>query len=653
MTVASRLILISVLLVAGLNISGALSPSHVNWGFQLFGFYPLWVGIPALAFAVVVLVPSIRRNLWKRLEGFARTCSRLHLWILPAALSIIFVFLVILFPARLHLLGDGALLLRVTGGLKAMEELPPNFNHQPLVGLIFGFIRDYAAAGLVEPGRIFQILDAVAGVLFIILLTAFLRRLGRPPAEVAVYAGLAFFTAGSQFFFGYVELYVFFYIFTFAFLLTGWLAIEQHLSVLIPIICYILMVGLHFGSIFFFPAAGVLLIITFRRKIRVLVFSFAVLVAVALTGYLAGLFHPEALILRTVGESRYNFLPFSPEGEYFAYTMFSTDHMLDWVNALALIAPFGIPMAVALLAGLWKEISFRDPLFLFLATASIAGLTFTFVMNPALGMARDWDFLASFFVPLIVFTLYLARKAFLHTTAHDLLLPVLVAQIILTTGWIGVNASASKHLARVSTLGDPRFLGVVPRMNFNETLANHYWYSGHPQDAVAYWERYAAIDSANPRTMANLSEVYKKLGDGENAFRALQKAAENKSANPAVYMNLGVMFANRGDTANAIRYNLRALERDSGYAKAHANLGLLYSRQSKFAEAVPYLERAIALGLQEPFLYRELGSGEFFLSNYRRSLEYYNLYLQYVPGDKAVRDVRNRLEVFVRENRIP
>ena len=82
------------------------------------------------------------------------------------------------------------------------------------------------------------------------------------------------------------------------------------------------------------------------------------------------------------------------------YTMFSTAHLLDWLNIHFLISPFGLPLIVMTLLAVYRfhlaifdRQSDRDYAY-FLGLTAAMYLLFTWLWNPDYGGRKDWDLFA-------------------------------------------------------------------------------------------------------------------------------------------------------------------------------------------------------------------------------------------------------------------
>lgn len=631
-------------IVVILHIWGAVYPSHENWGLHFWGFYEKWIAASALGLIILFSIPKIQLSAINYLDRIARAVRKLPWIVIFGITSGIIIVAIYFFPAKLHLLGDGAVLLRsVPRGIMG-DEITLSFRNQPLMFWIYRVaMRLHPFEAAPNPYTVYYAIDIVAALGFLALVFWSLRSSPQPFIERVLLGCFFVFAGGSQFFFGYVENYVLLYVMTSTYLITGWMALEKRVSIIVPILCFIFMVLLHLGSLAFLPS--LLLLIIFKwKKNRLIAVGF--IVAVGIIGLLVMYFIGFNLIdmTRHLRSGSVDFLqPFIAKGGNFPYAMFSFAHLLDWLNDSMLIAPFGLLLIVILIPALPSERRWKNPILLFLLTAAACGIFFTWVINSALGLARDWDLFASFFVPLIVLPIYLLLQPIEIPQRRNIIFLITLIAFLHTAPWIGVNASAEKHLARMQDLNSSMLLSKTAQLVYNESLANYFFDNQRYADARTYYEYYMKIDSMNPRIIGNIADVFRKLDEREKYFYMLKRAVANNSPDPGVYSNLGVEYANRKDTARAIQLNERAIAINPTMQKAHANLGILYMSTKNYKLANQHFTAAINLGMREPVLFRYAGDLCALTGDYARALEYYDTYLSSNPADKRVHQMRNEI----------
>ncbi|HZY09928.1 MAG TPA: hypothetical protein VFF29_02135, partial [Bacteroidota bacterium] len=423
----------------------------------------------------------------------------------------------------------------------------------------------------------------------------------------------------------------------------GWFTLEKKVPVIVPAVCFGIMAGLHRGSLIFLPSLMLLGFLSAKRdksRMLLLLGGFSILTVLF---FIIVNFDVKEFINHLETGSVDFLPPFSVDSGSFPYPMFSLLHLVDWLNANLLIVPFGLLITVVLLAINRKETAWKNPVFLFLFVSACCGLLFTWIINASLGMARDWDLLASFFVPLMFLNVYLLIQTRSLEPRQYILTLIVAVTFIHWSSWIGVNANAQRHLSRIRLLDDPRLLALSSQLFYNEALANYFFGTKEYSQAQIYYENFMKIDPDNPRILGNISDVYRKGGEKEKYFEILKRATALNSPDPGIYSNLGVEYAARGDTASAIAFNQKAIAMDSTQEKAHANLGLLYASQDKFALADDHFMKAINLGMKEPLVFRYAADVCVMLEDFQRALNLYDIYLTFIPDDQRVRSIRDRI----------
>ncbi|MDP2208912.1 MAG: tetratricopeptide repeat protein [Bacteroidota bacterium] len=636
-----------------LHIWAALSPSHLNWGFHFFAFYSPAFSIISLLIALLFFIPIVQEKFIHYINHLSQKIKRDFPKAFFLILSLLALLLpILLFPVKVHLLGDGALLLREISGVQLGDQLPPTFNRQLLTGLLLQAMKTVFQSGSLENSElIFRIVGGLSGLVFVLIIFALLKLVQKPVSEKFLLGVLIFISAGSQLFFGYVENYAVLFVTTAAYLTTCWFTLEKKSNILLPILLFIVLVGLHIGSIVLLP--GLLLVMYYGWRHQRIETLIIVIISLLLSVIFSLIYYNrlEDIIIRTISESRWNFLQLIHSDNYFAYSIFSWAHLIDWLNANLLIAPFGIAVTIAILFFLRKNIEWNNRILIFLLTTTFCGLLFTFITFFALGMARDWDFIASFFLPLGFLNIYVLAKSNFSIKNTHVIAFIVVLNFLHWISWIGLNADEKRALERVKILNDPYLLGHVPQLNFYENLGSYYWAQKNYIEARNYFEQYIEIDSSNPRILGNLSAIYTKLNQRDKNYWALKRAADANSPNPAVYINLGIEYSKQGDAATAIALYQKALAMDSTRAKAYANLGSVYMQRNDIKLAAENYHKAILYGLVDSILYREAGTAFYLIGEYEKSLVMYNNYLNMAPHDEKIKNIRDKLSELIRESK--
>jgi Flp pilus assembly protein TadD len=655
MTALAKTLFSICLIIIALHLWGAIQPTHFNWGVHIFAFYDTVVSMVVLMAALVLFVPRSRDLLMRAGDGVLALHAKLPPLILFIAAAGILVVLAFVCQSQGLLLGDSKLILLTTSQIPNSTEVSANYRNQPLFLLALRYAGRMISQGkTADLEAIYRILDLGAGCVFLAAVFLFVRSFTKPPLETFL-AGLFLMAgAGTQFFFGYIENYSLLYAFTGMYLVTGYLSLQRKIPFIVPLIFFACMIGFHLGALIFAPTVLVLFLERWRESRREGLLMAGVIALASILVYTASQYSISQFIIRMRDALTYDFLPVLSAPPGIPYAMLSGLHLVDWINANLLILPFGLlPVSSILVVhrGDLRRASWR---MLFLLGASACGVLFTLTINPAIGMARDWDLLASFFLP----TMFLASTLFLEhlstPSARGIFFLMVMLTLLHTAGWIGINADKDRHLRRSEILTDPRFMSRFAQLLYYDRLANACWERKDYAEAKGWYERYLAIDSTNPRMVTNFSEVYRRLGERENAFDMLKLAARRGSEDPGVYSNLSVEYFLKGDTSAAITMGERSLALAPGQPHVHANLGIYYLQAKNFTRASEHLASAVEGGIRTPEILRRTGDAYFAQHDVQHALHYYDLFLSLNPNEPAIRSRAAKLrEILSKEPQQP
>lgn len=638
-----------ILILVVLHVWAAAFPSHFNWGFHYFAFYPPVQSLAALAPVLFILWPRTRAGMISQLGAVARGFAKLPPVALLGLLLAGWIGLILLFPAKLHLLGDSEIILALTPNLPSIADASANFRNQPLTYEALRLLQWILGAGSsVEPARLYAVADGIAGVLYLGLVFHFLRSMRLAAVDAMLLGALLLFRVGTQFFFGYVENYMFFYVALTAYVVTGWLALEGKGPLWLPLVALASAPAFHLAGAVFLPSSVLLLAPSWKGRRRlVLAAAGGITAACAAIAWHLG---PSWLVTRVVNAFQYDLLPLWTPDNGVPYGMLSWPHLVDWLNANAHIAPFSLACAGIGFALVPRADYAGSPVFRFLLWATVTGLGASFVILPGLGMARDWDMLSNFFVPLRFFSVYFLLLFLRSAEARHAVAMLAVVGLVRWAGWIGINADESRHLARAEVLTVPALSGTFPKLYY-ENLGKVFYERAEYRRAAAWYERYLGVDSANPRILANLSDCYRALGDSANVFRMLELSVAAGTSHPGVYSNLAVEYIARRDTARAVELLNEALERSPAHFETLANLSILELARGEYRESLRHSVTALRLGMTDPVLFRNAGFACYFLDDYEDAVGYFDRYLQSVPTDAQVGKLAADLKAFISRGR--
>jgi hypothetical protein len=439
------------LLVLLLHLAAYVLPGELAWGLWPYTTLPPLAG-GALAVAVASLaLPEVNRAvrrllglLWEMLPGKERR----HLWFAFLALASLPVF----WAARLgHLCwGDSFLLAKGV----ANPEVRLTYNWQaPLT--VFLHAKLWAVGGWPDAATAYALTSTLCGGLFVYVLLLTARVLGRNGPERAVTFGLVLSAGAAQLFFGYVENYTIMSLGVLLYLYLGLRCLRGEIGFTWPTVALALTNAFHPSTIVLIPsllylfwrrAKGEMGIGAFARlTLPFVIVALGVLLLLQSGGHgldaLTGVDAPGGM------DRRWLVPLWRAETRWEHYTMFSQGHLRDIVNEQLLIAPFGLPLILAIIPLYIKlkgqcesRTDIGDEILSFLVVATGFYLLFTWMWNPDYGGQRDWDLFASVAWPLMLLSSYLLTR--LADGREDLAACGLIlsaASLLFTAAWVYTN----------------------------------------------------------------------------------------------------------------------------------------------------------------------------------------------------------------------
>jgi len=552
-------------------VAASLFPEARVWGINWWGYYPLWIMAGGCVLALV-LPFGVERFARLKLPSYA-------MWLPLAVMAPLFL----LFRTETHFLGDGYLLLSLVGDLspsvEQQTELLESWFHLGVTSLLGGG----KEAALLS----FRIGSIGAGILALLTVVFAAPKLFESSRRAfLMISGYATF-GYALLFFGYVENYSLFVLAMTVHFFTGLRVARGQLPRWSLIATQMVCLGAHVMGVVLLPATLYVMWSGWGFSQRLPRWVPTGLVGLAVVGavgvgwyfYNNSWFFRFALV--PVVENR-----FTVDG----YTWFSSAHLLDVINQLWLVVPSLAVLAVAL--GFSAEQSFwhrRDTRFILLGIA--CWLTALFLLDPKLGMARDWDLFSFGGVFLGAGGLYLLLRNWEKLPRPGLIVGLVIAANLFTLApRVGSLTSVERSLAHFENyIVNDR----TKNRSVGELLARFHLDRGDQ----------AAADEVNERWRRNypergFMEKARELIDQlkfDDAVFFVRRALEYDPALEAAYFDLGNYFLSKNqlDSANtcfdiAIGMNPRS-------STNHFGRGVALFRLDNQKEAIAALNRSLEL----------------------------------------------------------
>ncbi len=610
-------------------------PSAFNWGTHQLAFFPLAVRIAVVGMMVAVLFRRVSGAILSALSTlngkFKRTRAPLRKLLVVAAMTIA-VFLFWYARESTHLLGDGNLVARTLPTLRNAENIPlSSFENEPLAAYIiwnvYGLFNGY---GIDDASlRAYQFTSLLFGAASIITVIFLTRLLVTGPLE-RLLVGLSILGAGgSQLFFGYVEDYTGLYFGCLLFFTLALYAIRQRIDPVVPSIAFGVLLALHLGSVSMLPLLLFLAYMTYRRDgvLRSASTLAAALVFALVFFWISG-YRELALVKHPIGSGDHALPLFRVATPGQAYTLFSPAHLIDFGNILLLLSPFSI-LACGLAATVLLKIGrVKDDAWRFLGLAVGCSLAFTFALNCALGMSRDWDLASSFELSLVMLVPLACANWIGDAMLRRRTLVVVCAITILSTiPWIAVNAGEERSLARFEMLPDRILWSKNAFQNAYDELASLYKEKKEYGKALEYCDKYLQSDSNNARIYGKMGELYELLGDQDKELSYYTKAIDHGMRNWQLCFYVGSTYGTLHQYSEAIAVTAKGLEINPRSAPAWINLGSYYvNGPTDYASALRSFQKAIEIDSTNAEVYTYAGKCAYLMSDVDGMKGYFHRY---------------------------
>ncbi|MEW6411157.1 MAG: tetratricopeptide repeat protein [Candidatus Zixiibacteriota bacterium] len=292
--------------------------------------------------------------------------------------------------------------------------------------------------------------------------------------------------------------------------------------------------------------------------------------------------------------------------------LFSVKHVIDIVNLLLLMMPGVVLYVLMMLTSRKLRSSLKKPQYVFTLITLAATFVTVYVVNPGIGMPRNWDLFSIVGVPLVVLCFY----------------------SVLRLDKVG----GVKYLAvwLMIALGG---LSLAPRVavNVSDNLA------------IAHFRDYLQLDRARNRNARGiLVDYYKNLGDTARA--EIEYTALVRELPEVGFNNQAEWLVDHGEFARAVPFAQRAIQINPLFWDAYANLGLCYRSAGLLDSAQVMLEIADGLNPYNARVTGELGSVALLRNDLDKAER---LFLNALALDSALGDpMFGLVTIYLRTNRV-
>ncbi|HEX7400847.1 MAG TPA: hypothetical protein VF369_01595, partial [candidate division Zixibacteria bacterium] len=432
----------------------AFFPEKRLWGINHWAYFPFWLRTALIAAACLSFVPAARRKLTPFLNppvvkifGFLTERRKLAGYLLLPLLSLVLFYLL---RTKTHLLGDG---FQILDNLKA-GSLTPNWS-QPLA--IWIYLNSYHLLdrlfGL-DGATVYALISYLAGMIFVIFAIRLAVLLGRSTSTRLFVFLILILMGSTELFFGYAEHYPLLCAGILVYIFYGLKYLRKETGFYVPVIIFLILLPIHFSALYLLPSLLYILYLQFKGETSTGISNNKNLWFFILLGFI--LCFGSLLYLRN--GDRLVLIHLMPvlHGGYTGphYTLFSPDHIIDFINQQLLISPIGFALCLIFLVSRPKNLNVKKQVFRFLLIVALAQLLLNFIFNPGLGAPRDWDLFASVGLGYTVLALFLFTQISPDLKWSRLKLNLVIVAFLFILPWILINANPDKSIARFRNILD-------------------------------------------------------------------------------------------------------------------------------------------------------------------------------------------------------
>jgi Tetratricopeptide repeat len=551
------------------------------------------------------------------------------LWIVLPAIMLY------LLRVDVHIYGDGQNLI---GSIVDGQISSPIFNR---IGMIMQIIAK--PLGLVGGSRenaetFISIISIASGVLFFYYSWKTVNVL-TGSNEKAIWSWLALITSGYIILFcGYIETYSIF---------VAWIMIYVYHLLLynrkqfgITSLVVVFLTGLFWHTLFIAFLPSLIWSINCRRNIvkNRIIWLLSLI-------FIAGIYLFGQLIKR--GEFHLT-IPFLPT-DYTSYYLFSPSHLIDMLNQMIIVGPaLAILGLVIIFMFRGRDRNVNEKTLLWMA---IPVLLLSFMIDPHMGAARDWDILSIFAVPLVLFALaFITRKN--NFWGQYILIPILIFNLTHTGSSIMINKDEDKAVDRIIriSLEDPHYQNDYyegkRNRQFAVILSNIYHRN---EQALLFTQRLAYSPGAELLDIINNANMYYNSKDFEKAAYYYEKVAEKYPLPLEQRFNYArsLSFLQRHQESIEL---LNSMIDDTSFVDMYFSLGISYSQTGRLDSCKKYFEIGLTSfpdTLKTMTVYKEYLKSSGF---YDLALEYQRRIFSVFPDSQHLRseliDLFNRTSMY-------
>jgi len=615
------------------------------WGFNFQKYLPSYINILFFLIILMVFTPFTAKYLIYSVPTiehfFAKNKKIYNFLILSVIIGLSFYFLRLKVP----ILGDSYVLLN-----NMYRGFESDFTIKEfLLNYFFLFlVKTFKYLGPKSTVLIYTLMSYISGIVFLVFLIKISKILTKNRIERFIIVSFTFFSGSSLLFLGYIENYPIIYALTSIFYFFILKSFKNKKYVYITFILLFLLLATHYASIIMIPPVFYIIYKKFGKKIFYIFIGVVVLISLVIYLYLYFSSYKDFLL--NIQKDIFNNLMLfrtKKNASTWAYDFFSWVHVSEYINLLILINPLLIPFLIFFTIQKRNIIHFSSEITLLLINI-ISLCVVAFLVNYPYGVAKDWDIIAAYslpinlFIPLVFITYFRKSK-----NRNYFLVIVLTILFIHSFSYFLINANENFSIKRAKSLADERIMPEIGRITLYLNISNYYNYLGDINSEINYLEESLEKFPKSQRLNNIIADIYFfQLKDDFATERIVKRAYTNGVVNKRILQYLGIIEAKKGNYEKAINYWKEALMKFGKDTELLYNIAFAYHNLGKYKEAINYYLEVEKINDQEASLLINLGNLYFQLKDYQNAYIRYEKFLKRYPSHSLSGEIEKKLNII-------
>ena len=586
-------LLLGFISVIVLHLIGGFWHSYYSWGFSYWSVIPnnftivcLLGSLGSLVF-VYTMRYKIKANIFDSVQFKKK--PKLITILVSLVSTILIGFILFLFRSKAHVYGDGYLLIDNVLLLENMLAKTKNYMELLTIFTYYFLTVSVQEISTFSTEVVIGLLNSIGGVVGFWGIYKIAGLLSRNLKEKLFFIVISLSSASIILFFGYIENY------TWAFSIMLWSIyfsikyIKNLCSIYPLLISTLIAFAFHMITLPMIATVVYILLIKVDSKNKVFekLKRLYVVIIIAL----------GSLIIMLLAQFKELdvFVPLwdLPNNNY---SLFTFSHLSDILNLLLLIAPLGVVFFLVSLqhkknielnSDSTEKVLFMISLLTFLSTC---------VIDPQLGMLRDWDLFSFYGIPLTLWSGYRLTRLY-----SDKQFPpwIIIASTIIVFVHIVPNMY-EKNNSQIAVEYLDKVLWEDPHyhVEYKDAFRGLSWaYTltmvvNREDLADKYYTKRASIKGKNVTALFNMGVMYYRKNQYDSARYFLQKGYQLTPEDPRFLAELSVIESRTKNYTLSEKYAREALALDSNFLPALSALAILCAEQNRTNESLIYFRKA-------------------------------------------------------------